>query len=382
MKSIDDFKSYMLLGGGVMAERLYKQLEIGDRKLIGVMDMLDEEQRTKKTFHDLEIHSPNYYEKQIKSGETALVVAIGALNVNLIIASYLDKYSMGEENLFVVNPYTALRFFCIDKELSAEARIPVTDKRYEAVKELFRDKVSMEIYRMLVNSRPYDTIEDAYEIMPYEGIKDMFYWSDDYWQSYEFDEVQKENKATIFDCGAYIGDSVSFLCQIIPQTDITYYAFEPNQDNVQQMKKNKELCKCCSRFEIIECGVGETDDVRVFKLPANQDKEGGRFLNDKNDTDAVKLEIRSLDGLDLDIKGQLYIKMDIEGSELAALKGAENLIKTFKPYLAICVHHGKNDLVEIPLYIKALMPDDYDFYLRGGYHTILWAIPKKDEKND
>lgn len=382
MRLINDFKSYILLGGGIMAERIYKQLETPDRKLIGVIDLLDEQQRTKKTFHDMVIHSPNYYEKQIKSGETALVVAIGAFNVNLIIKSYLDKYSMGEENLFVVNPYTALRFFCIDEELSAEARIPVTDSRYETVKDLFRDEISEKIYQALINSRPYNSKEDAYEIVPYGNIKDMFYWSEDYWQSYEFYGLQEESQATVLDCGAYIGDSVIPLCKKIPQTDITYYAFEPDKDNVLQMKNNKELYGCCSRFEIIECGVGETDDVKVFKLPSNQDKEGGRFFDDKDDKDAAKLEIRSLDGLDLDIQGQLYIKMDIEGSELAALKGAENLIKTFKPYLAVCLYHRKNDLLQIPLFIKELLPDDYDFYLRGGYHTILWAIPKKDEKND
>lgn len=382
MKSIDDFKSYMLLGGGVMAERLYKQLETGDRKLIGVMDMLDEEHRTKKTFHDLEIHSPDYYAEQIKSKEVALIVAIGVINVDLIIKSYLERYSMGEENLFVVNPYSSLRFFFIDEELAGEMRIPVTDSRYQEVKALFSDEISVSTYQMLVNSRPYDSKEDVYDIVPYTDIKDMYYWSEDYWQSYEFPRPQEKGKATVLDCGAYIGDSVLSMCKNIPQTDIIYYAFEPDQDNVLQMKRNKELYQCCSRFEIMECGVGEKDDVLVFKLPANQNKEGGRFFESKGGEGDTKLEIRSLDGLDLDIQGQLYIKMDIEGSELAALKGAENLIKTFKPYLAVCLYHRKNDLLQIPLFIKELLPDDYDFYLRGGYHTILWAIPKKDEKND
>lgn len=50
--------------------------------------------------------------------------------------------------------------------------------------------------------------------------------------------------------------------------------------------------------------------------------------------------------MNLEIKGQLYIKMDIEGSEMAALMGAKETIKRHKPYLAICVYHRKNDLTE------------------------------------
>lgn len=382
MKSINDYRNYILLGGGVMAERLYKQLETGDRKLAGVTDMLDEEKRSKKVFHDFPIQSPDCFEEQVKSGEAAVVAAIGSVHVDKIIRSYLEKYPWGEENLFVVNPYSSLRFFFIDEELAGEERIPVTDSRYREVKELFLDQASLDTYEALVNALPYDSKEGPYEVVPYGKIKDIYHQEEDYWQSYEFPSTCTEDRATVLDCGAYIGDSVLPLCRKIPQKDITYYAFEPDSDNVAEMKNNEELYRCCSRFEIMECGVGEKNDTLFFKLPADQNKEGGRFFDHGDGEDAGRLEIRSLDKLELDIRGRLYIKMDIEGSELAALKGAKELIRTYKPYLAVCLYHRKNDLVQIPLFIKELLPRDYDFYLRGGYHTILWAIPKEDQKND
>lgn len=381
MKNIDEFKKYILLGGGIMAERLYKQLEMPDRKLVGVMDMLDQEKRSKKEFHNFTIQSPDHYMEMLKSEEAALVVAVGAINVDSIIKMYLDKYDMGEENIFVVNPYTSLRFFFVDEELAGEVRIPVSDSRYHEVRDLFKDELSVKIYQALVNSRPYDSKEDTYEVVSYASIKDMYYWDEDYWESYDFSPLPQIDRATVLDCGAYIGDSIISLCKKIPQKDIIYYAFEPDADNVMQMKTNKDFCQCCSRLEIKEYGVGEKDGVLSFKLPADQNKEGGRFFNSEEEG-TVKLEIRSLDGLNLDIQGQLYIKMDIEGSELTALKGAKELIKAHKPYLAICLYHRKNDLLEIPLYIKGLLPDTYDFYLRGGYHTILWAIPKRTGEND
>lgn len=68
--------------------------------------------------------------------------------------------------------------------------------------------------------------------------------------------------------------------------------------------------------------------------------------------------------------------MDIEGAEVSALKGSIKTIKKYKPTLSICVHHRKNDITEIPLFISSL-GIDYKYYLRGGYHTVFIAIPNK-----
>lgn len=109
-------------------------------------------------------------------------------------------------------------------------------------------------------------------------------------------------------------------------------------------------------------------------MPSNGNTEGGRFTADSKDS-KNSLDVKRIDDLDIDYKGTLYIKMDIEGSELQALKGAIDTITKYKPYLAVCLYHRKNDLVEIPLFIDSLGVK-YDYYLRGGYHTILWAIPQ------
>jgi hypothetical protein len=78
------------------------------------------------------------------------------------------------------------------------------------------------------------------------------------------------------------------------------------------------------------------------------------------------------------VRGNIFIKMDIEGSELEALKGAKNTIKNQKPRLAISVYHKPEDIFEIPLYLKELVPA-YKFYLRHDClvnltETVLYAM--------
>ena len=60
--------------------------------------------------------------------------------------------------------------------------------------------------------------------------------------------------------------------------------------------------------------------------------------------------------------------MDIEGSEMAALRGAKDTITKNKPKLAICLYHKPQDIWEIPIYIKKILPE-CKIYIR--HHTDL-----------
>ena len=83
---------------------------------------------------------------------------------------------------------------------------------------------------------------------------------------------------------------------------------------------------------------------------------------------AISLDVDSIDDLCAAEKVTL-IKMDIEGSEQEALRGAEKVIKRDKPRLAICIYHKPEDFYEIPLMIKAMVPE-YKLYIR--HHSESW----------
>jgi hypothetical protein len=73
-----------------------------------------------------------------------------------------------------------------------------------------------------------------------------------------------------------------------------------------------------------------------------------------------------------------WIKMDIEGSEPAALRGAHRAIGASAPLLSICVYHSQHHVWSIPLQICAMRPD-YRLYLRPfvpeSWDLVCYAVP-------
>jgi FkbM family methyltransferase len=74
-----------------------------------------------------------------------------------------------------------------------------------------------------------------------------------------------------------------------------------------------------------------------------------------------------------------FIKLDVEGVELDALRGAEKTIRTFRPRIAVSVYHREDDLISIPAFLNSLncgyklLLDHFTIY---NEETILFADPK------
>ena len=74
-----------------------------------------------------------------------------------------------------------------------------------------------------------------------------------------------------------------------------------------------------------------------------------------------------------------FIKLDVEGAELNALRGAEKTIRAFKPRMAVSVYHQEDDLITIPEFLRSLncgyklLLDHFTIY---NEETILFADPQ------
>ena len=93
---------------------------------------------------------------------------------------------------------------------------------------------------------------------------------------------------------------------------------------------------------------------------------------------AVEITVDCLDNIQ--IPAPTFIKMDIEGSEVQAILGAQSTIARFHPKLAICVYDNVGDFYRIPRLILKIQ-DNYDVYIRhyteSIYETVMFFIPKK-----
>jgi len=81
-----------------------------------------------------------------------------------------------------------------------------------------------------------------------------------------------------------------------------------------------------------------------------------------SENDPASAEVLTLDGY-LDGRQVSFIKADVEGMEMALLRGAQQTIRNFKPKMTLCVYHYPSDLYEVAEYVRALVPE-YHLSLR------------------
>lgn len=184
-------------------------------------------------------------------------------------------------------------------------------------------------------------------------------------QYFEEDFLEFSDNEVFVDCGFYDGATTRGFIEKVQGKYDDIIAFEPDID-LYTVAKNNTLF---SKVDLYNKGCwSSTCNLNFKKRP------GGASLcvDDGDETICVA----AIDDI-MKNRKTTYIKMDIEGSELEALKGAVQTIKKFKPKLAISIYHKPMDIIEIPLFILSLR-SDYKFYLRhycaNQCDTVLYAI--------
>ena len=179
--------------------------------------------------------------------------------------------------------------------------------------------------------------------------------------------LEYEDRETFVDAGSFDLMSTVQLrrhCRCLEKV----FAFEPDSQNFHRMRENKERYHL-PQAELHNCGTWSQKGKLRFRADATT---GARLDVEGN----ISVDVDTIDNIVGEEK-ITFIKMDVEGAELESLKGASSTIKKDKPKLAICIYHKPEDLVEIPLYIKSLVPD-YRLYVRHlsnvYLETVMYAV--------
>jgi FkbM family methyltransferase len=157
------------------------------------------------------------------------------------------------------------------------------------------------------------------------------------------------------DCGAYDGDTIQLMLDNSYDLDAVI-ALEPDQHN---------YAKLASRFGdlnavFLPCGVSSSAGFARFHRGLGVSSRIG-------EVGETTIQCVSIDEA-LPSFAPTLIKMDIEGAEPAALRGAERTLRRHRPGLAIAIYHKPEHLWEIPLWLARLTLG-YRMYLRGHHHT-------------
>jgi FkbM family methyltransferase len=195
---------------------------------------------------------------------------------------------------------------------------------------------------------------------------------------YHFDRphvrICPEPGDVVIDAGAFVGETaVAFAASVGPAGHV--HAFDPLPDHLTAIRHNSAQNGFSERITVVPRALADkANDIAAISV-AGLDP-GFSIARER------QLPLTTIDAYLQDRPGTRvdYLKMDIEGAELAALHGARGTLTTHRPKLAISLYHRNEDFVAIPLFLAGLLPD-YEFYLEHytihAEETVLYGRPRQ-----
>lgn len=225
---------------------------------------------------------------------------------------------------------------------------------YRWVRELMMDSESFKTFDSVMEFRLNATIRSMNEF--------DFRVNEQYFESF----FEFNSNEVFIDGGGYDGFTTIEFVKRCPQYEKIHF-FEPSASNLEKARKNLSHI---SGVVFHEFGLYDQNAILCF------DADDGSACR-ISDSGSDKIHVNALDDVVHD--EVTFIKLDLEGAELAALGGMKKHIITNHPKLAVAVYHQARDFREIPKYVLGLR-DDYNIYLRhyteGWTETVMYFIPK------
>lgn len=188
-------------------------------------------------------------------------------------------------------------------------------------------------------------------------------------QQYFEDFLLCSDQEIFVDGGAFTGDTAQGFIDFVGGESHykSIYLFEPDFMNLQNAKEN---LRSYANVHYIQKGLSDCQSEAFF----NNLNESFSAVSDSGDS---KIELTTID--DIVDERATFIKLDVEGYDLLALKGAKQQILENHPKLAVSVYHNPEHFWLVPEFVFSLR-DDYDLELRhyteGWSETIMYFIPR------
>jgi FkbM family methyltransferase len=185
-----------------------------------------------------------------------------------------------------------------------------------------------------------------------------------------------DSDARIADIGAFDGDSLRAYLYWRGDQFGMFDAYEPDPISFDALKTyvQKLPLDVASRVRPRQMAMGEKSGL--LSLYASG-MPGSRLTNDAGSSAMVEVPIGTVD----EVYGQDrldFLKLDIEGGELAALTGAQVVIARDRPVIAVAIYHKPHDIFSLPEWL-ADRTGGYNYFLRShdadGIDLVFYAVP-------
>jgi FkbM family methyltransferase len=182
-----------------------------------------------------------------------------------------------------------------------------------------------------------------------------------------FEAFLPRNRAEVFvDGGGYDGQTSLKFAAWNKAYQRIYY-FEPVPAMMEVSRRNLAGLRDVS---FLQKGLFSRNDRLPFDTGAGP--AGSISAISQSEVDVVRLDDEVHETITL-------LKLDIEGAEFEALKGAAEHIRSARPTMAVCIYHDQRDFWRVPARVLEIN-DRYDVYLRhytqGVYETVMFFVPQ------
>lgn len=154
-------------------------------------------------------------------------------------------------------------------------------------------------------------------------------------------EYKPKKGDIIIDCGAYVGQ-FSILASKIVGSQGKVISLEPDPFNFNKLADNIKLNQA-KNIIALNKGIWN-ENCQLDFVQDDHASTIGTCMNGNSDNQAISVSVITLDSLiqECNLEKVNFIKMDIEGAEIEAIQGADQLLKQFNPNLAIASYHVRN----------------------------------------
>jgi FkbM family methyltransferase len=175
-----------------------------------------------------------------------------------------------------------------------------------------------------------------------------------------------------YDLGANIGLFTLLAARLVGATG-RVISFEPDGDAAARLRRNIERNQF-TNVTVIEAGVWSKSGLVNF-LPADSsspDHGLGRFVDGATAPTGIAKQCLTMDDLIGNAPPPDAIKCDVEGAEVEALRGAEKLLRTHRPWMICEMHSESNERASRELLTRF----GYTVETLDGNHVL--AVPKTE----